>query len=84
MEATDPNAPRGVGFRAQPGDVSIHYGDVMHAAPPPTRADLDTYRISAVTGFAHPASRNHRGANEFCLRNPKNVCTGFSARTDSI
>lgn len=65
MEATDPKAPRGVGFRAQPGDVSIHYGDVMHAAPPPTRSDLDGYRISAVTGFAHPASRNHRGEGSY-------------------
>ncbi len=64
-EATDPKAPRGVGFRAQPGDVSMHYGDVMHAAPPPTRDDLDTYRISAVTGFAHPASRHHRGAASY-------------------
>jgi hypothetical protein len=65
MEATGPKAPRGVGFRARPGDVSIHYGDVMHAAPPPTRSDLDGYRISAVTGFAHPASRNHLGARSY-------------------
>jgi hypothetical protein len=33
----------------------------MHAAPPPTRDDLDTYRISAVTGFAKPGARAHRG-----------------------
>ena len=60
-EATDPSAPRGVGFRAEPGDVTIHYGDVMHAAPPPTRGDLDVYRISATTGFARPDARVHRG-----------------------
>ena len=36
FEATDPRAPRGVGLAADPGDVSLHYGDIMHAAPPPT------------------------------------------------
>ena len=40
IEATDPAAPRGVSFRAEPGDVSVHFGDVMHAAPPPTRAGV--------------------------------------------
>lgn len=54
-------APRGVSFDAQPGDVSVHYGDVMHAAPPPARSDLAGYRISAITGFGPPASRVHRG-----------------------
>jgi hypothetical protein len=33
----------------------------MHAAPPPERDDLDRYRISAVTGFARPGARPHRG-----------------------
>ncbi len=61
IEATDPSAPRGVSFAAAPGDVSVHFGDVMHAAPPPTRTDLPGYRISAVTGFAPPTSRVHRG-----------------------
>jgi len=41
--------------------VSVHFGDVLHAAPPPTRDDLDAYRISAITGFAPPSSRVHRG-----------------------
>ena len=61
FEATDPRAPRGVGLAADPGDVTLHYGDIMHAAPPPTRDDLDTYRISAVTGYARPGARAHRG-----------------------
>jgi len=60
-EASDPRAPRGVSFAAEPGDVSVHFGDVLHAAPPPTRDDLDAYRISAITGFAPPSSRVHRG-----------------------
>ena len=37
-EASDANAPRGVSLAADPGDVSLHYGDIMHAAPPPTGA----------------------------------------------
>ncbi|MGH7288163.1 MAG: phytanoyl-CoA dioxygenase family protein [Myxococcota bacterium] len=61
IDARHPRAPRGVSFGAAPGDVSLHYGDTMHAAPPPTRDDLDTYRISAVTGFAKPGARAHRG-----------------------
>jgi ectoine hydroxylase-related dioxygenase (phytanoyl-CoA dioxygenase family) len=61
IDARHPHAPRGVSFAAAPGDVSLHYGDTMHAAPPPTRDDLDTYRISAVTGYARAGARAHRG-----------------------
>jgi ectoine hydroxylase-related dioxygenase (phytanoyl-CoA dioxygenase family) len=64
-EATDRGAPRGVSFAAEPGDVSVHYGDVMHAAPPPTRGDLATYRISATVGFARPGARHHRGESSY-------------------
>ncbi len=64
-EATDARAPRGVGFRAEPGDVTIHYGDVMHAAPPPLRGNLGTYRISAITGFARADAYNHRGDSSY-------------------
>jgi len=35
FEADDPRAPAGVGLDVDAGDVSLHYGDVMHAAPPP-------------------------------------------------
>jgi hypothetical protein len=65
MDPSDPDAPQGAGFRARPGDVSLHYGDVMHAAPPPTGVDLDQYRISAVTGYARPEARNHRGGSSY-------------------
>ncbi|MEN8183852.1 MAG: phytanoyl-CoA dioxygenase family protein [Myxococcota bacterium] len=56
-----PRAPRGAHFDARPGDVTLHYGDTMHAAPPPARSDLEAYRISAVTGFTRPGVRPHRG-----------------------
>lgn len=65
MEATDERAPAGAGFDAEPGDVSVHYGDVMHAAPPPARDALDGYRISAVTGFARPGAHHHRGEKSY-------------------
>lgn len=57
--------PRAAHFEARPGDVTVHFGDVMHAAPPPRARDLDAYRISAVTGYAHPASRHHRGETSY-------------------
>jgi hypothetical protein len=61
IDARHPRAPRGVSFAARPGDVSLHYGDTMHAAPPPTRPDLEVYRTSAVTAFSRPGARPHRG-----------------------
>ena len=65
MDPADPDAPRGASFDARPGDVSLHYGDVMHAAPPPTGTGLDSYRISAVTAYVKPDARNHRGAKSY-------------------
>ena len=65
MDPNDPTAPRGAQFQAQPGDVSLHYGDVMHSAPPPTGVGLDQYRISAVTGYSRPEARNHRGGSSY-------------------
>jgi hypothetical protein len=61
IDARHPKAPKGAAFAAQPGDVSLHYGDTMHAAPPPTRDDLEVYRVSAVTGYSRPDVRPHRG-----------------------
>jgi len=63
--AGDPDAPAGAHFRANPGDVSIHYGDSLHAAPPPGRSDLPRYRVSAVLSFAPPHAYNHRGEQSY-------------------
>lgn len=52
-------------FAARPGDVSVHYGDTVHAAPPPTAPDRDQYRISAVVSFARRGARNHRGGGSY-------------------
>jgi len=50
---------------AEPGDLALHYSDVMHAAPPPTRTDAAEYRISAVTDYGRPDVRNHRGEQSY-------------------
>jgi ectoine hydroxylase-related dioxygenase (phytanoyl-CoA dioxygenase family) len=63
--AGEAGAPAGAHFRARPGDVSLHYGDTLHAAPPPTRADLPTYRASAVVSFARPGAHHHRGERSY-------------------
>jgi hypothetical protein len=56
---------RAVRIEAEPGDVTIHYSDVMHAAPPPARTDLAEYRISVVTDYSRPDVRNHRGLHSY-------------------
>ncbi|MEE8558068.1 MAG: phytanoyl-CoA dioxygenase family protein [Myxococcota bacterium] len=65
IDAAHPRAPTGISIDAGPGDVLLHYSDTMHAAPPPSRHDLDTYRISAVTGYARPGARHHQGATSY-------------------
>jgi ectoine hydroxylase-related dioxygenase (phytanoyl-CoA dioxygenase family) len=52
-------------FCAQPGDVSLHYSDTVHAAPPPTDVQRDRYRISAIVAFARPDARHHRGEGSY-------------------
>jgi ectoine hydroxylase-related dioxygenase (phytanoyl-CoA dioxygenase family) len=52
-------------FHAHAGDVSLHYSDTVHAAPPPRAADRDQYRISAVISFARPVARHHRGEHSY-------------------
>jgi ectoine hydroxylase-related dioxygenase (phytanoyl-CoA dioxygenase family) len=59
----DPAAPRGVSLAADPGDVSLHYGDVMHAAPPPTGEG--PYRQCLLLAFVRPDAYNHRGERSY-------------------
>lgn len=62
-DASDPDAPPGVSLAADPGDVSLHYGDIMHAAPPPTGDG--PFRECLLTGFARPGAYNHRGDKSY-------------------
>lgn len=64
-EATDAAAPQGVGVVAEPGDVAIHFGDVMHAAPPPTGRGLSRYRVSATCNFGRPEFKPHTGEHSY-------------------
>jgi ectoine hydroxylase-related dioxygenase (phytanoyl-CoA dioxygenase family) len=59
FEATDPHAPRGVGIAADPGDLTLHYGDIMHAAPPPT--GQGPFRRCVLLSFGRADAFNHRG-----------------------
>ena len=48
---------------ARAGDITIHIGDVMHAAPPP-RAAEGPFRQSVLLSF-HPDFENHRGERHY-------------------
>jgi hypothetical protein len=63
FEATDPRAPRGVGLAADAGDVTLHYGDIMHAAPPP--AGTGPFRNCVLLSFARRDAYNHRGESSY-------------------
>ena len=63
FEATDPRAPRGVSLAADPGDLTLHYGDIMHAAPPPTSSG--PFRKCVLLSFARPDAYNHRGERSY-------------------
>ncbi|MBI1816744.1 MAG: phytanoyl-CoA dioxygenase family protein [Deltaproteobacteria bacterium] len=52
-------------FRARPGDVSLHFSDTVHSAPPPRADQRDGYRISAIVSFARPDARHHRGESSY-------------------
>jgi hypothetical protein len=65
VDAGHRRAPEGVLLEAEPGDVSLHYGDTMHAAPPPARRGEGEYRISAVTGYVRPDVRPHGGRRHY-------------------
>lgn len=64
-DATIDPADYAAHFAAQPGDVSVHFGDTVHAAPPPTASGREHYRISAVVTFAHPRAHHHRGEGSY-------------------
>ena len=62
----DPNAkraPSGLSLHAQAGDVSLHYGDVMHAAPPPT--GKGNFRRSLVMTWKPPHGQPHTGEQHY-------------------
>ncbi len=63
-DGDDEGASRGISIAAEPGDVSLHYGDVVHSAPPPT-GKRGPYRTSVLIGFERKGSAHHRGENHY-------------------
>ena len=64
FEANDARAPKGVTPAAEPGDVTLHYGDGMHVAPPPT-SETGPFRICVLNGFRVEGAYHHRGERHY-------------------
>ncbi len=62
-DATDPNAPRGVRADAKAGSVTLHYGDVMHAAPEP-QSKTGPFRQSILLAY-QPDYQHHQGKRHY-------------------
>ena len=60
----DETAPEGVPVLAEPGDITIHYGDGMHAAPP-TTGTQGPFRSSVLVAFHQPGYEHHRGDDHY-------------------
>lgn len=63
IDASDANAPRGIRADARAGSVTLHFGDVMHAAPEPA-GSCEHYRQSILLTY-QPAYQNHRGERHY-------------------
>ncbi len=63
-KATGENARLGVPIPAQPGDMTIHYGDGWHAAPPPTSSQ-GPFRSCVLVSFEREGAYNHRGLRHY-------------------
>ncbi len=63
LDAGDSKAPRGVRADARAGSVTLHYGDVMHAAPEPTGL-CEHYRQSILLTY-QPDYQHHRGDRHY-------------------
>ena len=58
-----PLGPAGIAAAACAGDVTLHYGDVMHQAPSP-RSSIGPFRSSILLSF-QPEFENHRGQRHY-------------------
>ena len=64
VDGTAVEAPLGVGLSTGPGDVTIHYSDLMHASLPPTSVK-GPHRVSVLLGFAPGDTAHHRGDRHY-------------------
>ena len=65
--AIDGDHSLGVGIEALPGDFSLHYGDGMHAGPPPT-AKQGPFRASIVFEYGPRGRRPGEGQEHYDLQ----------------
>lgn len=63
-EGDDATAPRGVAPPAQPGDVTFHYGDGLHVAPPPTGTE-GPFRSCILMGYGRVGGGHHLGGRHY-------------------
>jgi len=63
-DATDDDAAEGLLLPARPGDLTLHYGDGWHAAPPPTSSE-GPFRSCILVGFRREGAANHRGERHY-------------------
>lgn len=63
-EAADADAEGGVLVPAEPGDLTIHYGDGWHAAPPPT-SERGPFRCCVLVAYEREGAFNHRGERHY-------------------
>ena len=77
-EAADPRAPRGISFAAEPGDVSVHFGDVMHVRRRPRGT------TSQPTGSAPSRASRRRQPGCIAARATTKRCTAGTTGRSSI
>ncbi|MAG31745.1 MAG: hypothetical protein CL908_12730 [Deltaproteobacteria bacterium] len=63
-DAADADLPGSVSVGSGGGDVSIHFGDVVHGAPPPAASE-GPFRASILIGYKPPTARHHRGGRHY-------------------
>jgi len=64
VDGTDAAAPVGVGPPAQPGDITFHYGDGLHVAPPPTGSE-GPFRSCVLLSYARTDGSHHLGGRHY-------------------
>ncbi|MBW2291477.1 MAG: phytanoyl-CoA dioxygenase family protein [Deltaproteobacteria bacterium] len=68
-DAADSDLPGSAAVGAQAGDVSIHFGDVVHGAPPPLSSEGPSsegpFRASILISYKPPTARHHRGQRHY-------------------
>jgi len=63
-EGGSESAPEGIAPPAQPGDVTFHYGDGFHVAPPPTGSE-GPFRSCVLIGYQRAGARHHLGERHY-------------------